>query len=156
MAQLVKNLPAMQETWVWSLGWEDQDPQPRDSSSGEDKSYPLQYTGLVSSMDSIVHGVAKSQTRLSDFHFTSYFSVFSRIFKVFIFLSYCSLLPDMLSLLSLLCANGNHSGFSPENKTSKAYSLWKILLKIKGWTHGYIIKTADIKNIKPNNIYPCS
>ena len=23
MAQLVKNPPAMQETWVWSLGWED-------------------------------------------------------------------------------------------------------------------------------------
>ena len=23
MAQSVKNLPAMQETWVWSLGWED-------------------------------------------------------------------------------------------------------------------------------------
>ena len=23
MAQLVKNLPAMQETWVWCLGWED-------------------------------------------------------------------------------------------------------------------------------------
>ena len=23
MAQLVKNLPAKQETWVWSLGWED-------------------------------------------------------------------------------------------------------------------------------------
>ena len=22
-AQLVKNLPAMQDTWVWSLGWED-------------------------------------------------------------------------------------------------------------------------------------
>ena len=22
-AQLVKNLPAMQETWVWFLGWED-------------------------------------------------------------------------------------------------------------------------------------
>ena len=21
MAQMVKNLPAMQETWVWSLGW---------------------------------------------------------------------------------------------------------------------------------------
>ena len=21
--QLVKNLPVMQETWVWSLGWED-------------------------------------------------------------------------------------------------------------------------------------
>ena len=23
VAQLVKNLPAIQETWVWSLGWED-------------------------------------------------------------------------------------------------------------------------------------
>ena len=23
VAQMVKNLPAMQETWVWSLGWED-------------------------------------------------------------------------------------------------------------------------------------
>ena len=23
VAQTVKNLPAMQETWVWSLGWED-------------------------------------------------------------------------------------------------------------------------------------
>ena len=23
VAQLVKNLPAMQKTWVWSLGWED-------------------------------------------------------------------------------------------------------------------------------------
>ena len=23
VAQLVKNLPAMRETWVWSLGWED-------------------------------------------------------------------------------------------------------------------------------------
>ena len=23
VAQMVKNPPAMQETWVWSLGWED-------------------------------------------------------------------------------------------------------------------------------------
>ena len=23
LAQTVKNLPAIQETWVWSLGWED-------------------------------------------------------------------------------------------------------------------------------------
>ena len=23
VAQMVKNLPAIQETWVWSLGWED-------------------------------------------------------------------------------------------------------------------------------------
>ena len=37
-------------------------------SPGEEKGYPLQYSGLENSMDCIVHGVAKSQTRLSDFH----------------------------------------------------------------------------------------
>ena len=38
-------------------------------SPGEGKGYPLQYSGLENSMDCIVQGVAKSQTRLSDFHF---------------------------------------------------------------------------------------
>ena len=38
---------------------------------GEGKSYPLQYCGLENSMDGIVHGVAKSQTRLNDFHLLS-------------------------------------------------------------------------------------
>ena len=32
------------------------------------KGYPLQYSGLENPMDSLVHGVEKSQTRLSDFH----------------------------------------------------------------------------------------
>ena len=36
---------------------------------GEGKGYPLQYSGLENSMDCIVLGVAKSQTRLRDFHF---------------------------------------------------------------------------------------
>ena len=35
---------------------------------GEGKGYPLQYSGLENAMDCIVHGVTKSQTRLSDFH----------------------------------------------------------------------------------------
>ena len=38
-------------------------------SPGEGKGYPLQYSGLENSMDCIVHGVAKSRTRLRDFHF---------------------------------------------------------------------------------------
>ena len=38
-------------------------------SPGEGKGYPLQYSGLENSMDYIVHWVAKSRTRLSDFHF---------------------------------------------------------------------------------------
>ena len=42
-------------------------------SPGEGNGYPLQYSGLENSMDCIVHGVAKSGTRQSDFHF--YFSV---------------------------------------------------------------------------------
>ena len=40
-------------------------------STGEGTDYPPQYSGLENSMDCIVHGVAKSQTRLSDFHFLS-------------------------------------------------------------------------------------
>ena len=38
-------------------------------SPGEGKGYPLQYSGLENSMDCIDHGVAKSQTQQSDFHF---------------------------------------------------------------------------------------
>ena len=40
-------------------------------SPGEGKGYPLQYSGLENSMDCIVHEITKSQTLLSDFHFTS-------------------------------------------------------------------------------------
>ena len=43
VAQLVKNLPAIWETWVLSLGWED----PLEKG----KDYPLQYSGLESSVD---------------------------------------------------------------------------------------------------------
>ena len=39
-------------------------------SPGKGKGYPFQYFGLENSIDCIVHGVAKSQTRLSDFYFT--------------------------------------------------------------------------------------
>ena len=38
VTQLVKNPPAMWETWVWSLGWED----PLEKGMG----YPLKYFGL--------------------------------------------------------------------------------------------------------------
>ena len=49
-------------------------------SPGEGKGYPLQYSGLENSghMDYTVHGVAKSWTQLSDFHF--HFMVFLKIF----------------------------------------------------------------------------
>ena len=60
VTQLVKNLPTMWEQGsILGLG----------RSPGEGKDYPLQSSGLENSMDHIVHGVAKSQTRLSDVDF---------------------------------------------------------------------------------------
>ena len=51
VAQTVKNLTAMWETWVRSLGWED----PLEKG----KAYPLQYPDLENSMDWIVRGGLK-------------------------------------------------------------------------------------------------
>ena len=39
-------------------------------SPGEGNGYLLCYSGLQNSMDCVVHGVAKSWTRLSNFHFS--------------------------------------------------------------------------------------
>ena len=41
-------------------------------SPGEGKGYPLYYSGLENSMDCIVHGLAKSRTRLRNFHLHSF------------------------------------------------------------------------------------
>ena len=60
MAQLVKNLPAMWETWVLPLGWED----PLEKGKATHSSilaWRIPWT--------TVHRVAKSWTQLSDFHF---------------------------------------------------------------------------------------
>ena len=59
MAQWVKNLPAMQETQVLSLVWED----PLEEEDGN----PFQYSCLKNVIDrgawwATIHGVAKSQT----------------------------------------------------------------------------------------------
>ena len=56
VAQRVKHLPAMQEIWVQSLGWED--------PLGEGNGNPLQYSCLENPMDrrawwATVHGVAR-------------------------------------------------------------------------------------------------
>ena len=72
VAQLVKNPPAVQETWVQSLGWEDPWRPGFNPWVGnipwEGNVYPLQYSGLENSADCIVHGVERSWTQLSDFH----------------------------------------------------------------------------------------
>jgi len=63
VAQMIKNLPAVQETWVSGLGLE--------RSPGEGNSNPLQYSCLGNPMDrgawwTTVLGVTKSRTQLSD------------------------------------------------------------------------------------------
>ena len=62
VAQIVKSLPAMLETWVRSLAWDD--PWRRNW-------LPLQHSLSENSMDrgawqTVVHGVTKSQTRVRD------------------------------------------------------------------------------------------
>ena len=62
MAQLVKNSPAMQETWVGSLGWED----PLEKGKATHSSI----LAWRIATDCIVRGVAKdrTQTPLSNLH----------------------------------------------------------------------------------------
>ena len=61
VAQQVENLPAIRETWILSLGWEDPWRKERQ---------PTPVSGLENSVDCIIHGVTKSWTWLSDFHST--------------------------------------------------------------------------------------
>ena len=58
VTQLVKNLPEMRETWVWSLGWED--PWRR-----ERLPTPVFWSGEFHGL----YGVTKSRTQRSEFHF---------------------------------------------------------------------------------------
>ena len=60
VAQLVKNCNVGDLGSIPRLG----------KPPGEGNGYPLQYSGLENSMNYIVHGVKKSPTGLSDFHFT--------------------------------------------------------------------------------------
>ena len=71
IAQSVKNPPAMQETPIGFLGRED---------PLEKKRLPAPRSGLENSKDCIVHGIAKSQTSLSDFHF--HFTVLLRFLEL--------------------------------------------------------------------------
>ena len=63
VAQLVKKPPAMQETWVWSLGWED----PLEESMATHSSILVRRIPVDrGAWQTRVHGVTKSWTWLSD------------------------------------------------------------------------------------------
>ena len=70
-------------------------------SPGEGKGYPLEYSGLENSMDFIVQRVAKSQTQMSDFHFT-YYSSTRKLINTFMVLKISQFLPQTKSKFSYL------------------------------------------------------
>ena len=90
VAQIVKNLPAMQETWVRSLG----SIPGSGRSPGEGNGNPFEYSCLEDPMDggawwATVHRVAKSQRRLSDFthspNLRSFLSLFLQMYFLYRF-----------------------------------------------------------------------
>ena len=97
MAQLVQKLPAMQETWVWFLGWED--PLERRERLSIPVFWSREFHGLYCN-----RGVAKSQTRLSDFHFHFQMSLRLSSFLLILFSLFCSLavISAILSSNSLI------------------------------------------------------
>ena len=62
---MVKNPPVMQENWVHSLGWED----PLEKEMATHSSILAWRISWTEEPDRLIYGVAKSQTRLSDFTF---------------------------------------------------------------------------------------
>ena len=58
------NVGDLGDPWVRKIHWR----RGLGRSPGEGKVYPLQCSGLENYTDCLVHGVAKSWTRLSDFH----------------------------------------------------------------------------------------
>ena len=67
-------------------------------SPGERKGYPLPYSGLENSIYCIDHGVAKSQTRLSDFHLAVQTRNWLSCFHAWCFHG-CDMLALLLSVL---------------------------------------------------------
>ena len=65
VTQTVKNLPAMWESWVHSLGWED----PLEEGMATYSSILAWRIPWTEEPDRLVHGVAKSQIQLGDFHY---------------------------------------------------------------------------------------
>ena len=68
VAQLIKNLPEMQETWVWSLGWEDPLEKVKDT---HDTILAWEFHGLYTHEEGL-YGDTKNQTQrvtFTSFHF---------------------------------------------------------------------------------------
>ena len=140
VAHMVKNLPAMQETQVWFLGWEDA----LEKGNGN----PLQYTCLENPMDREawwvrVHRVAKSQTRPKEFSTHTWFchdyylgychdyylKRFTRV-KHWLFILFLLLLSFQRGNRRLIryVLTGTHLYLVSEMLTVVKYPAWSLLL----------------------------
>ena len=93
VAQLVKNLPVVRETWVRPLGWED----PLEKGKATHSS--------ILAWRIPVHGVTKSQTRLSNF----YFHITVQISRSFFFMlnehnKFCRSICPLMDMYVILTA----------------------------------------------------
>ena len=95
-------------------------------SPGEGKGYSLQYSGLEDSMDCMVDGVTKSQTRLSHFHFSIISSV-----------------DEDLKQLELLCTGTRNEKWPPLWKTT--WQFLKMLIRHLFICVSVVLLPGDIK-----------
>ena len=105
-------------------------------SPGEGTGYPLQYSGLENPMDrgawwATVHGVTKSQTRQSDWHFH-----FLRIYIKYMLFSRFS---SLISYPSLFFNNVQYLNFPPDPEAGTSWP------EAHSWTH----KQADFSGLCP-------
>ena len=103
-------------------------------SPGERKGYSPQYSGLENSRDYAVHGVTKSRTQLSDFHFHLLYWNATRV--ICLHITYGSF---MLQLPKLLLSGHLKKKFAkPSLRILEVNSLRDSLLE-KNWTKVIII-----------------
>ena len=119
VAQLIKNLPAVREAWVQSLGWED----PLEKGKATHSS--ILAWRFPWTVHCIVHGVAESQTQLNDFHF----HLFCKL--------WC-----WRGLLRVPLA-AKRSTQSIPKEINPAYSLEGLMLKFKLRYFGHLMRRAD-------------
>ena len=115
VAQLVKNPPAMWETWVQSL----------------EKRKATHYNIPAWRIPCIIHGVTKSHTRLSDFHFHLYTFLCIYIILGFSLITFWGNILKTASksniLLGNICKHMFHTLFPPNHKINVYYSILLLL-----------------------------
>ena len=94
--------------------------------AGGGKSYPIQCSGLENSMDCIVHGVVKSWTRLSVFHFPFIISLeFHHNPMIHISINILSLQQRKPRMLEVACVPVRHRPGSPAPGLFCAVRSWR-------------------------------